>query len=379
MYEVLEPIIERRLEANPMRCELADDICAYIKHEPQASAERFYAACETLLKDRDTERIMLYLPFWVLEKAPDSFRKAYLEVWFRMLRVKDVRENFHHGDCFELDARPVGGLERVVKCAHLTPWLLKFGYLEPWQVFSVLDSNQKEVLLLSSFRDTWMYTYVKNILGSSDMRKLNDLTKHLPDRVKQEPLYVSDKRKKWLAEQEQHLEPLIPDAKLEGPFSENIPYFESQLEEIARHLYAKEIILVGGSKLKGYGSKKSDLDSWRLGRLKQAKDFAPGSPDAIHIYFNTLWLGKLGAISGMIAATKDVEKIYSELTGEYRRMALERLESDLLLYRLLHKGYNVVKGETKSSAFVEMDGDCPFYDDGYREIATMLFAKYVWL
>ncbi len=27
--------------------------------------------------------------------------------------------------------------------------------------------------------------------------------------------------------------------------------------------------------------------------------------------------------------------------------------------------------------YSEMDGDCPFYDDEYRRIATMLYAKYV--
>ena len=60
-------------------------------------------------------------------------------------------------------------------------------------------------------------------------------------------------------------------------------------------------------------------------------------------------------------------------------MSLDRLESDLLQYRLLHKGFSRFTGKKKfmTELYSEMDGDCPFYDDEYRRIATMLYAKYV--
>lgn len=45
----------------------------------------------------------------------------------------------------------------------------------------------------------------------------------------------------------------------------------------------------------------------------------------------------------------------------------------------LHKGFSRFTGKKKfmTELYSEMDGDCPFYDDEYRRIATMLYAKYV--
>jgi len=113
--------------------------------------------------------------------------------------------------------------------------------------------------------------------------------------------------------------------------------------------------------------------------LTSDKEMAPGSPHAIHIYFNTLWLGKTGTQSEMESVRAGVVEEYSRLVGETRRLSIERLESDLLLYRLLHKGYANFTNKKVFDVPEEMDGDCSFYDDGYREVATMLFAKYVWL
>ena len=61
--------------------------------------------------------------------------------------------------------------------------------------------------------------------------------------------------------------------------------------------------------------------------------------------------------------------------------SIERLESDLLQYRLLHKGFQRLTGQVffDTSGYPEMDGDCPFYDDKYRKIATLLYAKYVYV
>ena len=41
-----------------------------------------------------------------------------------------MRENFYEGDAFEVDARPEGKMERIVKCVHLVPWLIEAGYLQ---------------------------------------------------------------------------------------------------------------------------------------------------------------------------------------------------------------------------------------------------------
>lgn len=392
MVRLLIPEVERRLDKADLRFRarkrVADEICCFLKAESggnrgaSVERERLYDACESLLRDRNSERILFYLPLRLLEDAPATFREAYCEAWYRLLWVRDVRENFHVGDCFELDARPERGLERVVKCAHLTPWLLKFGYITSRQVLRILKENRDDEVLLRSFGDTWGYIRKNKILGDVELRALARETAHLPERGKQEPLYVSEKRLKWMKERDKPVELLTPLARLEGPFSDNIPVIRSQLEEIVAGLEPSEIVLVGGSQLKGYGTKKADLDVWRLQQLKAGDEFYPGSPDAVHIYMNTIWLGGE-------AVAEDLERIADRVMERYRdpavcdfeakRRAIERLESDLLQYRLLHKGFARFVGREKFDVSVEMDGDCPFYDDEYREIATMLYVKYVWL
>ena len=154
MVNYLKPAIERRLERADSgigtRKRAAKYICRFLEANPTnpfempLEREQFYSACEDLLQDRDSERILLYLPLGLLEDAPITFRKVYLNAWYKLLSVRDVRENFHLGDCLELDARPQGGLERVVKCAHLTPWLLKFGYINWWQIASILNESEDD-------------------------------------------------------------------------------------------------------------------------------------------------------------------------------------------------------------------------------------------
>lgn len=394
MAKLLKPTIERRLEKADSgigtRKRVAEHICYFLEANPKTARdiplerEQFYSACKDLLQDRDSERILLYLPLRFLEDAPATFRKTYCDAWYRLLNIRDVRENFHTGDCFELDARPSGGLERVVKCAHLTPWLLKFGYITAWQVSSILKENSDDEVLLQSFKDTWDYVRKNKILSGADLYALTSKTAHLPERKKQEPLYVSKKRLEWLDEHNKPAELLTPLAKLEGPFSDNIPTIEAQLEEIAAQLNPSEIVLVGGSQLKGYGTTNSDLDVWNLEQLEMSDAFKPGSPHATHVYFNTIWLGGRSVAGELEHIADRITDIYTDSVmyatqSEIRRQAIERLESDLLQYRLLHKGFSRFTGVDEFHLPPEMDGDCPFYCDEYRRIATMLYAKYVWL
>lgn len=388
MVEPLRPAIERRLEKSDSRLgtrkRAAEQICNFLDTSSQATydmplrREQFYSACQELLRERDSERILLYLPLEYLEDAPMAFRETYRDAWYRLLNVRDVRENFHMGDCFELDARPSGGLERVVKCAHLTPWLFKFGYLEPHQVLRILDGHHDDETLLQSFKDTWKYIAENRILSATELNNLISKTTHLPKRKKPEPLYISKKRVEWLNERNQSAELLTPSAKLEGPFSDNIPMIRVQLEEIASRLKPSEIVLVGGSQLKGYGTTNSDLDVWNLEQLLTSKNLRPGSPHAAHIFLNTIWLSGKSAQRELETIADRVADVYSRAQPIIRRQSIERLESDLLQYRLLHKGFSRVTSVTGSDLPPEMDGDCPFYCSKYRRIATMLYAKYVW-
>lgn len=375
------PVIERFGVDVPIareRIDAANKICRYfysgrninLRHE-------YYEAVTSLLSRRDSERIILYLPFDELIDAPNYFRDAYLDVWYGMLGVHDARENFHEGDTFELDARPNGEVERVVKCAHLIPWMIAAGYITCRDLLDILNHNSDDVILLQSFKDTWEYIRTHNILTEREIKGLEDTTSTVKPREKANPLYVSPKRIAWLQERKKPPGKLLtPNAKLEGPFSPNLESLKDRIVEIEEFLKPDEIILVGGSQLKGYGTVDSDLDVWKLHDLEHDQMMYPGSPDASHIYFNAIWIGGKNV--------RNLDEISRECCNSYvgrfdRLMSIERIESDLLQYRLLHKGYSrfTAKDKFDTSSYRDMDGDCPFYDDAYRQIATMLYAKYV--
>lgn len=395
MVKHLKPLIEQRYDAASSgigtRKRAAEHICRFLEANPRnprdmpsLEYERFYSACEDLLRNWNSMRILLYLPLKVLEGAPEAFKRAYRDAWYSLLAVRDVRENFHIGDCFEPDARPRGGLERVVKCAHLTPWLLKYDYINQWQLAKILEDNGSDRVLLQSFKDTWEYIRVNKILRADDLCQLTSKTASLPERRMPEPLYVSKKRIKWLEERDKPVKLLTPSAKLEGPFSDNIQIMEPELEEIASRLEPAEIVLVGGSQLKGYATLSSDIDIWTLQELELDSRFYPGSPQAAHIYLDTIWLGGEDVADSLKHVANRIMNIYTNSVNyisrpELKHQAVERLELDLLLYRLLHKGFSRFTGRDQLCIPLEMDGDCPFYDDEYRRIATMLYAKYVWL
>lgn len=389
MTKYLEPYIERRyFHAAPAplsRKLAAQEICDYISLPrcfDKVRLSAFYCACNELLENPESERIALYLPFGILAMAPTSFQNAYRNAWYNLLHAQDVRENFHFGDCFEVDARPAEGLERVVKAAHLTPWLIKNGLLSPYELLCIIrDAKARDdVVLLQSFKDTFGFIEEHNwVLARARFDQVRRYLSSLPPRQKQEPLYVSEKRQAWLAQSENPFQPLSPKAQLAGPFSQNLAASKERLEKIERSIKMDDIVLVGGSSLKGYAGVNSDFDIWHLDELKADEALAPGKPEAAHIYFNCVWLGGKNAARHLPSLQKEIATKYTKLPEQERRRTLERLESDLLQYRLLHKGYANFRSWKAGDVPPEMDGDCPFYDDGYRKIATMLFVKYVWL
>ena len=383
MAKILKPQIERRLEkvrpGTEARIEAAKDICRFLKTGTER--ERFYDACVHLLKDLESQRILLYLPFEILEDAPEHFRDVFTDAWYNLLDTKDVRENFHLGDCFEADARPQA-LERVVKCAHLTPWLIKYGYLGAEDIEDILDDNSHDQVLLQSFKDTWGYIEKNEILSSSSLSSLMVWTDPLPERKKPEPLFITEARKKWLAEASEPVSLLTPNANLEGPFFENLSVVKPELEKIAASLRPHDIVVVGGSVLKGYSVSYSDLDVSDLGRFEQLNGFQPGDPDAAHIYLDKTWIGGSAVEDDLEAIVDSIENHYIGLPcSDDRQRTINRLEGDLIQYRLLHKGFARFTGKNYNRPAIpnEMDEDCAFYDDDFRKIATMIYAKYVWL
>lgn len=386
--QFLKPIIEVLNENDSFiadqdikRQNAAKSICRYLEHRDKSYLKDYYDAVEYLLNNDESKRILLYLPFQELADAPDSFRRSYMNAWWDLANITDVVENFHEGDIFEVDARP-RDLPRVVKCAHLLPWILDAGYMNESEIsaifkhgFEIRDEVPDNVFL-QSLSDTLEYIS-DHCLMSEDCIRYIDIWSREFQRSPYRPLYISDKRKKWLQEKMNDSVALAtPSAKLEGPFSSNLKYID--ISDISASLGPGETILIGGSRIKGYGTVDSDIDIWNISELISSNEFYLGSPHAVHIYFNTAGIST--------ANDSTISDMFHKIVCAYddpktRKYSLERLEYDLLLYRLLHKGFSRFTGikHFETTPYDRMSGDCPFYHDGYRRIATMLFAKYVFI
>lgn len=227
--------------------------------------------------------------------------------------------------------------------------------------------------------------------------------------------------------------------KLIGPFSDNMSEMEDELEEIktmaASIEQSKElsqlifpVIITFGSRLKGYGLKKSDVDigifvrpetpftdrtkiqdllkkTFGQDKMKggivefwleeddnhlkissQTKiDPSLGKENWTHVLLGGAWEGNQDAI----------KKLHGELLTPYlfdtdkliqgreaRGVYLEEMESDILQYRLMHKGYECFfppLGGIKTPHAKDIDGESMFWDSGYRQLATKLFASRVFL
>jgi hypothetical protein len=184
--------------------------------------------------------------------------------------------------------------------------------------------------------------------------------------------------------------------------------------------YLHPVVLVYGSKIKGYGQANSDFDlavfvrsgvdfavrqQLRQSLLKifhlanldgsvvdfwlqdnwQIQDFSDpdaylGDNSVASILFTGVWYGQ----------PQTIKELFSRLLVSYlqtkdlpmRQFLLSEIERHTLLYRLLHKGYARFFPEqggirTRNSSYI--DADCSFWDSGYRQLATKLFITTVFL
>ena len=372
------PIIERFGKDIPLssdRQKCADVICEYLNSNDNVLRNEYYESLTNLLNSEDSQRILLYIPFNDLVNAPNNFKKAYIRAWYRLLDYYDARENFHFGDVFEIEARPNGELDRVIKCVHLVPWMLKAGFIDYRQIEDILIKYNSDKILAASFRDVLEYLVDNGQLTKSQFERLKELTQGASiKRLK--PLYITEARVKWYNERKESNNKLLsPKVDLAGPFS---VILADQIKGIEEGLGPDDIVLVGGSRLKGYGTLTSDIDTIDFRKEQGDKIFKAGSLSATHIYFNYLWIGGSN-VDNLTELSRNVSKLYYNRKDKW--VLLERLETDLIQYRLLHKGFSRVTGKKEfiTSQYKDMDGDCPFYDDEYRKIATKIFAKYVYM
>ena len=238
-------------------------------------------------------------------------------------------------------------------------------------------------------------------------------------------------------EQLARLNIVIP--KLAGPFSENLKLIKKEVcdiqemttliksdPELSQLIYP--IVLVFGSRLKGYGAQNADIDLGVFVRpgisfdnraklqdllkkhfvhekvqdkivefwleekdgIIQVRDFndldvSLGESSWTHVLFGSAWIGDKKTIYDLLEKLLvpylyDTDKVIYGLNA--RRLYLEELEKDTLQYRLMHKGYEQFfpqYGGINTLHAGGIDDKSMFWDSGYRQLATKLFVSKVFL
>lgn len=226
---------------------------------------------------------------------------------------------------------------------------------------------------------------------------------------------------------------------LAGPFSENLKPMKEELSRLENILnliktnpglskYLYPVILIFGSRLKGYGSKDADLDlsvlvkpgtpSSDLDQIQalikktfsqektigeiiefwlekdgdnlQVRDFETfnallGESYWTHVLFGAIWEGDPKTIRELrekllVPYLSETKKIIHGRNA--RGLYLEELERDTLQYRLMHRGYEQFfprRGGLNAPHGDQVDGESMFWDSGYRQTATKLFVSRVFL
>lgn len=141
-----------------------------------------------------------------------------------------------------------------------------------------------------------------------------------------------------------------------------------------------------------FGIKDGALEFWlenKNGELA-VKDFPNrdkklGASGLVHVLFGGVWSGK----------NDSAKELYEKLLTGYlyskgkkihgenaRKLWLEELERNVLQYRLMHKGYARFypkQGGIQTKHADLIDAESAFYDSGYRQLATKLYLKKVFL
>ncbi|HEU5114715.1 MAG TPA: hypothetical protein VFT82_03040 [Candidatus Paceibacterota bacterium] len=192
--------------------------------------------------------------------------------------------------------------------------------------------------------------------------------------------------------------------------------------------YVLPVAIAYGSRIKGYGSRTADLDTaifvkpgvpyehraaiqkllketleplgigmpvdfWLESdeRGLRIRDFpdpdrTQGDSTLVHVLFGSIWTGEESVLRRLFA---DVLERYLYANGSERILGqsartvwLLEMERDILLYRLMHKGYARSNPERTSEFVPKSDAlatNVSFWDPGYRRLASKLFLKKVFL
>ena len=357
---------------------LAKDICDYLNNgnpSPQDKSNFYRSATDILAR---YPRLALYLPFRVLKEAPKEFKTRYLEAWRECWAYRDLREAFNLGDIYESSAM-IGEPERIVKAMHLVPWLVEYEYLNESDIVTILRFMHDDSLLCWSLKDAASVMYSVDKLSTKTWKSIGEI--NIATRTKP-PMLIAEttERRRWREARAKNYN-LGDNFRLSnptGPFIDNIDYETFSRLEVPDD----QILILAGSRLKGYGRNDSDFDIFHYdpiaGVIKEYETTVDHPGLIAHLILDTAWIGNTER--GTQRAQYFAALRYLKLDEPHRKQSLLRMEMDLLQFRLMHKGFpsahpNDCAKDTKT--LKRIDGTSAFYDDRYRTIATQLFAKYI--
>lgn len=395
------PQVEKHAESARRISEYLDDLER--GGATMAEKERFYDSVCDLLDNPEQERIALFLPFESFP-TPDEqsyearhFRESYLSAWGNLLQVQDVRASFVDGDVLEVGARP-GDPERVIKAAHLAPWLVQSGMLQVSDIIALASEGDDE-LLTRGLLETRGLLSDMSLLSEEDETALSAIESGLPEKSPlAPPRYITPARQTWLAEKARGLErPTEPpdNVDLGSPLGSRLDSLKPELEvaeQFAADLDPAQtygVVWLGGSRLKGYNQHSSDLDLFVPTRVRSDKingayaipvpEIIQDLPSHAHEVFDMVWVGNADKIQQL--QREIAPEYFTEKNTQTRKWVMERLEQDLLEYRLLHKGYPRLYPDANPEykKYISMDGQSAFYERGYRIIATKIFANSIFM
>ena len=356
--------------------------CEFINiYNNEPFSENFYGCLGVVM--RKIPRLALYLPIDWLDKAPGHFMPTFLNHWQRCWYMQDVRENFNLGDIYEPEAR-IGELEYVVKAMHLLPELVRIGYLDDDDIIRIVEHvRHDDPLICHSLLDTIPVLRDQSLIEQETAEQVLHMTRNLAPRLAPPKLaFVSEERKVWLRAMAEDYR--IEPSNISGPFSGNLS--KEFLSEIVK-LRPNEIAIVCNSRLKGYARDDSDCDLFWLnpttGEISGDYHSMIGNkadPGIIHLLMDAVWATANNEID-LRAVRSNALKPYFELSPDApeRGMCLSRLEADLVQYRLMHKGFKRTHPAQPNwlAQYAVIDGASAFYDDRYREIATIILISYL--
>ena len=406
----------------------------------EAQLVRFFDSfTEFLDSDENYHRIILYLPFemlpdkkWALhgrlQHSAEKFCRSYIKAWHSTLDFFDAKASFIDGDVLEVHLRE-NDLPRVVKAAHLLPFLVQKGIMSQDFVLRLMAKADTSVLK-QNIGEALFVMKDFGLISEAFLPKSLPIIKHAV-----EPAIVTAKRRAWLSEREKeklsHLTQPSPDSfRLRTPFSKNLEFASQEILAIQKMVenvclnrelsqFVFPVALVFGSMLKGYGNSNADIDlavfvkpGTSLSQKKKLQlalsqnfrhdkmgneifefwlsekddhleiiDFADSSSTFgesywTHVLFGSAWIGKKESISQLH------EKLLAPYFRQTSNLMIRELERDTLLYRLLHKGYArffPACGGIHTENSVRIDSNSMFYDSGFRQLATRLYLSRVFL